>query len=246
MNDNVAIKVERVFKTFNLKRPDGLIGSIKKIESPFTNSKIIALNNVTFDVYQGETFGIIGLNGSGKTTLLRMIAGIYVPDSGIIKINGKLAPLLQIGSGFHPELTGPENIIISGMLMGFSKSDIENKVEKIIQFAELEDYTNMKLKHYSSGMIARLAFSIGIQVDPDILLVDEVLAVGDISFREKSYKEFLKFKDKKKTIVYTTHILTDLHEVCDRVMLLDKGVIKEIGNPLDVIKVYREMISKNK
>ena len=244
MSNNIAIKVENITKTFDLKLPGGFLKSLKKTNSLIYSSKLVALKNISFEVQRGETFWIIGLNGSGKTTLLRTIAGIYVPDNGDIQVNGKLAPLLQIGTGFHPELTGPENIVISGMLMGFSKSEIENRVEKILQFAELEEYATMRLKHYSAGMRARLAFSIGIQVEPDILLVDEVLAVGDISFREKSYKEFLKFKEKNKTIVYTTHMLANLHEVCDRVMLLDKGEIKEVGKPLDVIKIYKEMIKQ--
>ena len=157
--------------------------------------------------------GIIGLNGSGKTTLLRVIAGIYESDGGKISIDGRLAPLLQIGTGFQNELTGLENIIISGMLYGFSKKEIQGKVDAIMKFAELQEFENMKIKQYSAGMKTRLAFSIAMQIDPDIILVDEVLSVGDFTFREKSLQAFLSFKDRKKTILFATHILAPLPEL---------------------------------
>jgi len=233
-----SLVVENISKTFKLKRP-------KQALMQVTNSKSVdtltALDSISFSVAKGEVFGIIGLNGSGKTTLLRIIAGIYEPDSGKISVEGKIAPLLQIGTGFNLELTAEENIIMAGMLVGKTKGEIKKRVNKIIEFAGLQEFTEMKLKHYSAGMMARLAFATAIQIDPDILLVDEILSVGDIEFTEKSFKEFLSFKKKGKTIIYTTHDLPLLTELCDRVLLLRKGKSVMIGEPTKVIEKYREI-----
>jgi ABC-type polysaccharide/polyol phosphate transport system ATPase subunit len=210
------------------------------------SNQFTALNDVSFSAYEGELLGIIGLNGSGKTTLLRTLSGIYPPDLGNITINGKLAPLLQIGTGFHSEYAATENILMYGMLMGMSKSEIENKIDKIIEFAELEDHVDMQLKHYSSGMRSRLGFSTALEINPDILLVDEILSVGDASFREKSFKSFMSFKEQGKTILYTTHSLSLIPKLCDRVVLLDHGNLVLIGSPSDVLSEYKEIVEKNK
>jgi len=198
-----------------------------------------------FQMNMKIVLGIIGLNGSGKTTLLRIIAGVYKPTSGYVEVNGRLSPLLQLGTGFQGDLDARDNIIMNGMLLGISKSDITNKVENIIQYAELEKFVNMKLKHYSTGMKARLGFATAMQIDPDILLVDEVLAVGDKDFQKKSYETFLSFRKNKKTILHATHNLSKLSEFSDRVLLLDKGKIVIIGNPDEVIRKYSEAKSKN-
>ena len=174
---DTAVSLQNVSKSFNFKNSNRL---------KTLGNKLISLSDISFDVAKGEILGIIGLNGSGKTTLLRVIAGIYESDVGKITIDGRLAPLLQIGTGFQNELTGLENIITSGMLYGFSKKEIQGKVDAIMEFAELQEFENMKIKHYSAGMKTRLAFSIAMQIDPDIILVDEVLSVGDFTFREKS------------------------------------------------------------
>lgn len=233
--DKYAISVRSVSKSFNFKKSN----KIKTVEN-----KLTSISDVSFDVAKGEILGIIGLNGSGKTTLLRLIAGIYEPDSGKISINGKLAPLLHIGTGFHPELTGPENIVSVGLLYGFSKKEIEGKIPVIMEFSELQEFENMKIKNYSAGMKARLAFSLAMQIDPDIILVDEVLSVGDFTFREKSFQAFLSFKERKKTIVLVTHILSPLPELCDRVMVLDKGKVVFLGEPREGIQKYR-VINEN-
>jgi len=232
-----GLVVENISKTFNLKRSNESLSG----ENSGNSFKLTAVDNVSFSVEKGEMFGIIGLNGSGKTTLLRLIAGIYEPDSGKISYKGKLAPLLQIGTGFNAELTAKENIILAGMLSGITKDEIKKRVNKIIEFAELQKFTEMKFKHYSAGMMARLAFSTALQIEPDILLVDEILSVGDISFSQKSFNEFTAFKKRGKTIVYTTHDLAGLAELCDRVLLLKKGKVVMIDEPNKVIEKYREI-----
>lgn len=234
-----ALSVENVSKIFKLKKQHAIL---EVQPTSYVDDKLVALDKISFEVPKGEMLGIIGLNGSGKTTLLRIIAGIYKPDSGSVHLKGRLGPLLHIGTGFHNELTASENIIISGLLLGIPKPEIKKKVNDIIEFAGLQEFTNMKLKHFSSGMRARLAFSVAIQIDPDILLVDEILSVGDIAFRDKSFNAFLSFKNKGKTIVYTTHNLEILPRICDRVLLLDHGKMIMIGEPVEVIKKYKEMV----
>jgi len=236
-----SIEIKNIKKTFNIKKPYSL-NSI--ISSGFPQSrKLIALDDISFTVSKGEMVGIIGANGSGKTTLLRTIGGIYYPDSGKISVRGKLAPLLQIGTGFHEELIARENIMMYGMLLGLSKNNILGKIEKIIDFAELKGFENMKLKNYSAGMQARLGFSTALEIEPDILLVDEILAVGDISFGKKSFDAFMKFKDANKTILYTTHNIDILPQLCDRVILLNKGKMIMIGKPNEAIQKYKEIMA---
>lgn len=237
-----VIEVNNVTKIFKIKKPIGFKITSKKNSFSYDKQNIVALDNISFTVTQGEMIGIIGSNGSGKTTLLRTIGGIYKPDSGNINVNGKLAPLLQIGTGFHEELVAHENIMIYGMLLGLKKDQIKRKTSKIIEFAELNDFVGMKLKNYSAGMKMRLGFSTALEIEPDILLVDEILAVGDIAFRKKSYDAFLKFKNKKRTILYTSHNVNILPQLCDRVLLLDKGMMVMIGKPDETIQKYREMM----
>jgi ABC-type polysaccharide/polyol phosphate transport system ATPase subunit len=239
----VAIEVNNVTKFFKISKSKGISNlfhgmSFKK------NEKIIALNSISFTVNKGEVLGIIGTNGSGKSTLLRIIAGIYKPDIGFVKVNGSLSPLMQIGTGFQTELKAKENILMNGMLLGMSKKDIAKKIDNIMNYAELEKFSDMKLKHYSSGMRARLAFAIAMQIDPEILLVDEILSVGDKNFREKSYRTFLEYKNKKKTILYATHNLEKLSELCNHVLLINEGQKVMIGKPDEVIKKYNELNSR--
>jgi ABC-type polysaccharide/polyol phosphate transport system ATPase subunit len=217
-----------------------LIGLLSKSKN---NKSFQALLDVSFSIKKGEVFGIIGTNGSGKTTLLRIICGIYKPDKGHVEVKGRLSQLMEIGAGFQKELAAKENIIINGMLLGLSKSQIERKVESIIEYADLKKFTNLLLKHYSSGMKARLAFATAMQINPDILLVDEIMSVGDKNFRKKSYETFLYFKKKNKTIIMTTHSLGNLSQICDRVLLLNKGKNIIVGKPEDVLKKYQEIKS---
>ncbi len=242
-----AIIVENISKAFTINKTKGAFTKIKsKIDGSIQTNIIQSLDQVSFSVKKGEMLGIIGLNGSGKTTLLRTIAGIYRPDAGRVIVNGTLAPMLHIGTGFHPELNALENIIMFGMLMGIPKKIIQGRIGTIVEFADLKRFSEMKLKHYSSGMRARLAFSTSLQIDPDILLVDEVLAVGDKVFREKSFEAFLSFKEKGKTILYTTHNLEKLSELSDRILFLHQGKAESIGNPEEVIAQFEEMTKKKK
>lgn len=241
-----VIKVENVTKTFEINKRR-LIPRIKNSNKQDSNQKrIVALDKISFTINKGETIGLIGLNGSGKTTLLRLISGIYPPDSGSINVIGQLAPLLQIGIGFNEDLDAEENIIMYGMLLGLTKFEIKAKINKIIEFAELEKFRNMKLKNFSTGMRARLGFSTALEINPDILLVDEVLSVGDAAFREKSFQSFLSFKKNHKTIVYTTHNINMISELSDRVILIDHGKLVKIGKPNEVIPVYQEIIQAHR
>ena len=239
-----SVILENVTKKFDSSKPRKKFRFNKNKSKSESNGKFVALDNISFSVSEGEMLGIIGTNGSGKTTLLRTIAGIYQPNEGRITINGKMAPLLHIGTGFHNELVAKENIILSGMLSGLSKSDITAKVDEILEFSELQEFSNMKLKNYSSGMRARLAFSTAIQINPDIMLIDEILSVGDHAFRMKSYKLFYSFRKNKKTILYVSHNLEALSKLCDRVLFLHHGKNVMLGNPKEVIEKYKEVTSK--
>jgi len=241
MNKDTAVSVQNISKEFNINNKRG-IEHVHLKESNQNNyeKKLIALDNISFNVSKGECFGIIGLNGSGKSTLLKIISGIYFPDHGTIKINGTLAPLLHLGASFHGDLIASENIIMYGMLMGLSKQEIKDKVEKIIEFAELKKFSNLQLKHYSTGMRARLGFSTAMHVNCDILIIDEILGVGDRIFEKKAIDVFESYKGEK-TILVATHILEDMSEYCDRILLLDKGKMMFIGKPEDVIEKYKEI-----
>jgi len=233
-----SIILNNVTKNFKINKAKG----IKKLyHDKKTENTIIALNNISFTVPQGESLGIIGLNGSGKSTLLRIIAGLIKPDSGTVKVHGTLSPLLHLGTGFQGELDAKDNVIMNGLLLGFSKSEMENKFENIIGWAELERFSQMKLKHFSSGMRARLGFSIAIQVNSEILLLDEITAVGDRIFREKSQKAFLSFRKNKRTLLHATHGLGNLAEFTDRILLLHNGKMIALGKPDEVIQKYKQL-----
>jgi ABC-type polysaccharide/polyol phosphate transport system ATPase subunit len=201
-----------------------------------------ALRDVGFTIPQGEFFGIIGSNGSGKSTLLKTIAGIYRQDSGTIRINGILSPFIELGVGFNPELTARDNIRINATLLGMTKRELDAHFDEILDFAELERFVDQKLKNFSSGMQLRLAYSIAIQVRFDILLLDEVLAVGDQSFQEKCFATFQRFRDEGKTIIFVSHDLDAVGRFCDRALLLRDGVGEALGSPDDVIAHYLEKV----
>jgi lipopolysaccharide transport system ATP-binding protein len=204
---------------------------------------LVVLDDISFDIKKGEMFGIIGKNGTGKTTLLRILSKIYQPDSGTVEINGVLVPFLGLGAGFNGEMTARDNVILYGKLLGLSKKDIENKIPDIIEFAELKRFEDTKLKNFSAGMYARLAFATAVQVDPDIILMDEILSVGDIGFQKKSYETFLDFKKREKTIVLVTHDLDVVANTCDRAMFLNNGKIMSIGKPDIVIEEYKKLFN---
>lgn len=202
------------------------------------HTKFIAIDNVSFRIKKGETFGVIGENGAGKSTLLKILSGTLSLTSGHLKIDGRISSLLELGSGFHPEFTGMENIFFYGSLLGIDKQTMQKKVDSIIKFSELGEFINYPIKTYSSGMFVRLAFSVATAVDPDILIVDEVLAVGDLHFQKKSTDKILSFKEKGKTIIFCSHTMFHIARLCDKVIWLKNGKIHEEGKPLDVIQSY--------
>jgi ABC-type polysaccharide/polyol phosphate transport system ATPase subunit len=198
---------------------------------------------VSFAIEHGEFFGIVGPNGSGKSTLLKILAGIYRQDRGEVHVDGILSPFIELGVGFNPELTARDNVRINGTLLGLSSQELDRRFDDILAFAELERFVDQKLKNFSSGMQVRLAYSIAIQVDFDILLLDEVLAVGDQSFQEKCFRTFERFREEGKTIVLVTHGLEVLEEFADRALQLESGRISAIGPPADVIAAYRDRVA---
>ena len=197
-----------------------------------------ALRNISLNVSKGESLGIIGHNGAGKSTLLKVISGVIKPFEGNIKVKGNIAPLIELSAGFDEELTGRENIFLSASIFGFSKREIEEKYDNIIDFSELKDFINTPLKSYSSGMIARLGFSIATEVDPDILIIDEILAVGDAQFKQKSKERISEFRRKGTTILFVSHNMEEIHSLCDRVLWLDHGTMKMLGEPEKTTNEY--------
>jgi ABC-type polysaccharide/polyol phosphate transport system ATPase subunit len=200
-----------------------------------------ALSEVSFEIKQGEFYGIVGRNGSGKSTLLKCMAGIYRIDAGELGLTGRLSPFIELGVGFNPDLTARDNVIVNAIMLGLSRREARRRFDEIIAFAELEEFVDLKLKNYSSGMSVRLGFSVAIQVDADILLVDEVLAVGDASFQRKCYDEFGRLREAGKTIVFVTHDMGAIERFCDRALLLEKGRVLEIGEPDYVSRRYSEV-----
>lgn len=201
-----------------------------------------ALKGISFTVTEGETLGIIGRNGSGKSTILKLIAHIFPPTAGTVEVNGHVSPLIELGAGFHSELTGRENVILAGALLGFRRREMEQKLDRILTFAGLEDFVDTPLRTYSSGMSARLGFAVATEIDPDILLVDEVLAVGDEGFRHKCLERMNNFRRQGKTMLFVSHDMDQVREVCDRVLLLQEGVVLTEGKPDQVIARYLELI----
>ncbi len=200
-----------------------------------------ALDDVSFDIHQGEFFGIVGRNGSGKSTLLKLLASIYRADAGTIRLAGRLAPFIELGVGFNPELTARENVVLNGVMMGLTPKETRNRLDAVIEFAELEEFADLKLKNYSSGMQVRLAFSVMLQADADVLLIDEVLAVGDASFQQKCADAFNEMKAEGKTIVLVTHEMPTVEQYCHRAMLVDGGKVQLIGDPAEVGRRYLQL-----
>jgi ABC-type polysaccharide/polyol phosphate transport system ATPase subunit len=198
-----------------------------------------ALSGASFEVRAGEFFGVIGSNGSGKSTLLKILAGIYPADSGSVRVNGRLSPFIELGIGFNLELNARDNVKITSTLLGLSKRQLNDRFDKILSFSELERFVDQKLKNYSSGMIVRLAYSIAIQVPFDILLLDEVLAVGDESFQAKCFATFDRMREEGKTVVFVSHDLKSVERFCDRTLLLQAGKVQALGAPDEVIEIYR-------
>lgn len=243
-----AIIVKDLYKSFKLphEQHSGIKQSIVNVFNAnrgYETQKV--LNDISFEIKKGEFFGIVGRNGSGKSTLLKLLAGIYAPDKGLIKVNGSLTPFIELGVGFNPELTGRENVFLNGALLGFSRKDMEGMYDEIVEFSELEKFMDQKLKNYSSGMQVRLAFSIAIRANSDILILDEVLAVGDEAFQRKCVSVFEKYKARNQTIVLVTHDMGVVDRFCSRALMLESGKIVDIGVPRKIAQRYSDSNKKD-
>jgi len=236
--DNVSLRY-RMYKEKNDSLKTALLRGRRSVHEDF-----LALDGVSFDVPAGSTFGLVGRNGAGKSTLLKCLARIIYPDGGSIRANGKVASLLEVGSGFHPELSGRENIFLNGSILGMSKKDLTRKLDEIIDFSGVRKFIDQPVKNYSSGMYVRLGFSIAINVNPDILVVDEILAVGDASFRAKCAQKFVEFKEAGKTVIMVTHSMGALKEMCDQAAWIDQGQLVQVGDAPSVVAAYLESVEK--
>ena len=236
----VAIEARDVYKTFRI--PRNKITSFKeRAVHPLTRQEYFelrALHGISFDIHQGEFFGIVGRNGSGKSTLLKLLASIYRADAGKIRMAGRIAPFIELGVGFNVDLTARENVVLNGVMMGLTPKEMRRRLDAIIEFAELEDFVDLKLKNYSSGMLVRLAFAVMMEADADVLLIDEVLAVGDAAFQQKCADAFHQMKSEGKTIVLVTHEMATVEDYCHRAMLIAEGEIQHIGDPGEVGREY--------
>jgi lipopolysaccharide transport system ATP-binding protein len=209
-----------------------------KAVSMMKNSRFEALCDISFEVYKGETLGIIGRNGTGKSTALGLIAGVLKPSKGRVTVEGRISPLLELGAGFHFELTGRENIMLNGVLLGLTRAEVSKKMDEIIEFSELREFIDQPIRTYSSGMLARLGFSVVSYLDPEILLIDEILAVGDINFKKKCLDKVEEFKRSGVTMVLVSHTMADIEMLCDRVLWIEKHSVKALGMPEDVVAKY--------
>ena len=239
-----AITVRNLSKTFRL--PDERRGTLRERLMKFgvRNERKAkrTLDNISFEIQQGEFFGIIGRNGSGKSTLLKILAGIYKPDKGSqFTVHGRIAPMLELGVGFNAELTGRENVYLSATILGLTKAEIDARYDEIVRFAELEDFMELQVKHYSSGMSMKLAFSVAAQINAPIMLLDEVLAVGDFVFQEKCFALFEQYKKERKTIILVTHDPGAMERFADRALLIHQSRIEMIGDPQEVLQKYHAL-----
>ena len=236
---DIAVNVDHVTKSFRMyhERNQSLKSAIMRGRTS-VHEDFLALDDVSFDVPAGSTFGLIGSNGSGKSTLLKCLANIYYPNKGVITHYGKIAAMLEVGSGFHAELSGRENIFLNGSILGMSKKDVTRKFDEIVDFSGVEQFIDQPVKNYSSGMYVRLGFAIAINVDPDILVVDEVLAVGDAEFQEKCFHKFEDFKKAGKTVILVSHSMDTVKSMCDHAAWLRHGSLQKVGPAKATIEAY--------
>ena len=244
MDENIAISVRdlsKVYKLYNRSR-DRLFESLGLTFGKRLSRDHYALRDVNFDVRRGETIGIIGTNGSGKSTILKIITGVVTPTSGEVKVDGRISALLELGAGFNMEYTGIENIYLNGTMIGFSKEEIDERLQDILEFADIGDFIYQPVKTYSSGMFVRLAFAVAINIDPEILIVDEALSVGDVYFQSKCYRKFEEFRESGKTILFVSHDMGSIARYCDRVILLNKGNKVAEGDAKDMVDLYKKLL----
>jgi ABC-type polysaccharide/polyol phosphate transport system ATPase subunit len=235
----LAIRAEQLTKVFRLThQPYSSLKGLLLSFLPRRTETLVALNALSFTIHKGETVALIGQNGSGKSTLLGLIARVYRPTSGVLEVHGRVAPLLELGAGFHPDLTGIENIYFNGVILGLTRKQISERLDEIIRFAELEDYIDAPVRTYSSGMLMRLGFAVAAHVDADILLVDEVLAVGDAHFQEKCYRKIREFQQQGRTILFVSHDMDAVRQIAPRALWLDKGNLRADGDSETVVAQY--------
>lgn len=232
--------ISKVYKLYD--KPTDRFKEAMSIRHRCFHKDHFALERINLEIEEGESIGIIGTNGSGKSTLLKIVTGVLNPTAGKVIVNGKISALLELGAGFNMEYTGIENIYLNGTMMGFSKEEMEGKINDIIDFAEIGEFINQPVKTYSSGMFARLAFAVAINVEPDILIVDEALSVGDVFFQSKCYRKFNEFKDQGKTILFVSHDLGSVLKYCDRSLLIHKGKQIKVGKSAEVINIYKKIL----
>ena len=238
-----VIRVKNVTKSYRLyKRQRDRLWESLGLDFRKNYKEKHALNGVSFEVARGETVGIIGTNGSGKSTMLKLITGVLTPTAGQIEVNGRISALLELGAGFNMEYTGIENIYLNGTMIGFTKEEIDQRLQSIIDFADIGDYVNQPVKSYSSGMFVRLAFAVAINIDPEILIVDEALSVGDVFFQSKCYRKFEEFRREGKTILFVSHDLSAISRYCDRALLLNQGDKVYEGTPKEAIDIYKKVL----
>ena len=245
----IAIKVSGVGKTFQPQSSSGTIKEafislgrkIKGSNAPLRHQgEYTALKDISFEVNKGDFFGIVGRNGCGKSTLLKILAGVYTPSKGTVQVNGKLTPFIELGVGFNPELSGRDNVFLNGSLLGFTRKQMEEMYDDIVDFAELHDFMDTKLKNYSSGMQVRLAFSVAIRAESDILIIDEVLAVGDEAFQQKCLRVFEEYKESSRTVILVTHDMNNVRSLCNKAMLINEGTVKFTGDVNKVADLYSD------
>lgn len=240
---DLAIQVNNVSKMYKLyDKPSDRLKESLGLTKKKKYKEHYALKNIDFQVNKGETVGIIGTNGSGKSTILKIITGVLNPTEGETKVNGRISALLELGAGFNMEYTGIENVYLNGTMLGFSEEEIDERLQDILDFADIGDFVNQPVKSYSSGMFVRLAFAVAINIDPDILIVDEALSVGDVFFQAKCYRKFEEFKNQGKTILFVSHDLGSISKYCDRAILINKGVKLAEGTPKAMIDMYKKLL----
>lgn len=244
VRERYAIQFENVTQRFRViqERRDTLREAFSKLmRSDITYHDFDAIRNLSLTIERGHTVGLIGRNGSGKSTLLKIAAGVYKATEGTVSLHGTIAPLIELGAGFHHELTGRENILMNGLLMGYSKREMMEREKAIIDFADIGEFIDAPIKQYSSGMYMRLAFAVATEVDPEILLIDEILAVGDTSFQQKCFDRIASFQKAGKTIVLVSHHMDQIEKHCDRTVLLEQGMVMAEGTPKEVIEIYKTL-----
>ena len=243
MDNKNVIQVSHLTKMYKLyDKPSDRLKEALGLTRKKLYREHYALHDVNFDIQEGECVGIIGTNGSGKSTILKIITGVLTPTEGEVKVNGRISALLELGAGFNMEYSGLENVYLNGTMIGFSKEEIDARLDDILDFADIGDFIHQPVKTYSSGMFVRLAFAVAINIDPEILVVDEALSVGDVFFQAKCYHKFEEFKKQGKTILFVSHDLSSVSKYCDRVILLNKGVKMDEGSPKQMVDLYKQLL----